>query len=191
MELIVKKHSTFRDLPAHKENPFMSKTVITTRQKRTTVVAGIPTIDSVTGEITRTEIRQIIEVDDGQFIKLFTQNAGAFFDLSSTALKAFTVVMVTAQQHIGTDRLWLKYNAEEESKFKFSKQTFYRGLAELIEKQFIAKTSDAHWYYLNPNIFFNGDRAQFVREYRKVSKEKKIATDDRQLTFEALKLESR
>jgi hypothetical protein len=124
MELPVKKPPSFRTLPAHKENPFMASTVITTRQKRMTVIAGLPTIDNTTGEVTRNEIRQIIEVDDGQFIKVFTQNAAAFFDLSTTALKTFTVVLITAQQHIGTDRLWLKYNTEEESRFNFSKQTF-------------------------------------------------------------------
>lgn len=188
MEQAVQKTKGFRELPVYKENPFLASTVITTRQKRTTVVAGAPIIDGKTGEVTRNEIRQIVEVDDGQFIKFFTKEAQVFFDLSSTALKALVVVMVSAQRHMGTDRIWLKFDEESEL-FTFSKQTFYRGLAELAERKVIAKTTDAHWYFLNPNIFFNGDRATFVREYRRVQSAKKVAAlaDDRQYTFKALK----
>ncbi|MBL1506096.1 hypothetical protein ELC70_28465, partial [Klebsiella pneumoniae] len=40
----------------------------------------------------------------------------------------------------------------------------YRGIKELIEKRIIAKTNEKNWYFINPAIVFNGDRARFVSE---------------------------
>jgi hypothetical protein len=50
-----------------------------------------------------------------------------------------------------------------------SERTFNRGLRELMEKQFIApKTPNLFW--VNPALFFKGDRVMFVKEYRRRSK---------------------
>lgn len=45
-----------------------------------------------------------------------------------------------------------------------SESVFYRGIKELIEKRIIAKTNEKNWYFINPAIVFNGDRARFVSE---------------------------
>lgn len=45
-----------------------------------------------------------------------------------------------------------------------SESIFYRGIKELIEKRIIAKTNEKNWYFINPAIVFNGDRARFVSE---------------------------
>ncbi|MBL1736086.1 hypothetical protein ELE00_34720, partial [Klebsiella pneumoniae] len=48
--------------------------------------------------------------------------------------------------------------------FVLSESIFYRGIKELIEKRIIAKTNEKNWYFINPAIVFNGDRARFVSE---------------------------
>jgi hypothetical protein len=45
-----------------------------------------------------------------------------------------------------------------------SEKTFQRGLKELLAKLFLApKGPSAYW--VNPALFFKGDRVLFVREY--------------------------
>jgi hypothetical protein len=53
-----------------------------------------------------------------------------------------------------------------------SDKTFQRGLKELLVKGFLAPRSpNAFW--VNPSLFFKGDRVLFLREYRR-----KITTED-------------
>ncbi|UNE80230.1 hypothetical protein IMY97_22775 [Pectobacterium versatile] len=54
--------------------------------------------------------------------------------------------------------------AEKIDHFVLSESIFYRGVKELIEKRIIAKTNEKNWYFINPAIVFNGDRARFVSE---------------------------
>ncbi|RVR17290.1 hypothetical protein EOL35_25750, partial [Escherichia coli] len=44
-------------------------------------------------------------------------------------------------------------------------------IKELIEKKIIAKSVDKIVFYINPAIFFNGDRARFVTEVIKKKEE--------------------
>ena len=45
-------------------------------------------------------------------------------------------------------------------------RTFRRGLIELLEKRFLyPKTSSSYW--INPSLFFKGDRVLFIKEYRR------------------------
>ncbi|EFU43972.1 hypothetical protein HMPREF9539_05537, partial [Escherichia coli MS 110-3] len=55
--------------------------------------------------------------------------------------------------------------------FELSSPIFYRGIKELIEKKIIAKSVDKIVFYINPAIFFNGDRARFVTEVIKKKEE--------------------
>lgn len=166
-----------RNLPTYRENPFMSGLRMTIRPKRLTVARGSTLIDSNTGEIQgTTEVMQVIPVDDTQFVKLYTANIGAFFDLSRAGLRVFGALMIAAQKHVGTDLVYLDLKSLPEE-VALSKQTFYRGLAELVENNFCAKHESPGWYFVNPNLFFNGDRVRFVREYRKVKKADDLTID--------------
>ena len=55
----------------------------------------------------------------------------------------------------------------EEDGFEIPKSTWYDGINELIEKKFIAPAKAQNDYYLNPAIFFNGDRTRLVVELRR------------------------
>lgn len=159
-----------RSFPTYKENPFMPDLKLSIRPKRLTVARGSTLIDGSTGEIQgTTEVQQVIPVDETQFVKLYTANIGVFFDLSKSGLKVFCALMLAVQKKAGTDLVYLDL-ASLPDEVKLSKQTFYRGLTELIENKFVAKHQSANWFFVNPNLFFNGDRVRFVREYRKVKK---------------------
>lgn len=153
-------------------NPFMDNMIIQTRKQRLTVARGSKITDE-NGEEHCTEIAQIREVDSAEFVKLFTANLKAFFDLSQSGFRVLQYILRVVQQHPGTDKIYLSHgNALKQEQQTMSKATFSRGFAELIEKQFVALSSDPFMYFINPNLFFNGDRARFVVEYRKQKQKK-------------------
>ena len=58
-----------------------------------------------------------------------------------------------------------------------SEKTFQRGLRELLGKSFLApKLPNVYW--VNPALFFKGDRVMFVREYRRRSAQTKAVDNE-------------
>ena len=163
-------------------NPFVDQMVIKTRGKKMTVARGSTLVDMTTGEIEGvTEIAQIVEVDEGQFIKLFTKDLAFWFELSKGGMRVFGALLTAVQTSaIGRDIVFLDVRHESLKTFGISRATFYRGIDELLEKGFIAKHLSSGWYFINPSMFFNGNRARFVREYRK----KEISTYQKELFTE-------
>ncbi|EBJ9154198.1 hypothetical protein D1D93_24150, partial [Salmonella enterica] len=153
-------------------NPFCFETElkIETRKKNLTVSRGTELIDKKdTGKSYFANIVHTQEVDKEEFIKLYTSQIKAYFDLTKTAYKVFFIFLRIYQDAIGKDHFYLSCKkamslAEKIDHFVLSESIFYRGIKELIEKRIIAKTNEKNWYFINPAIVFNGDRARFVSE---------------------------
>ena len=63
-----------------------------------------------------------------------------------------------------------------------SRSSYYRAVGELLEKNFLAACAHStDLYYINPTMFWNGDRVRFVKEY--VKKREKAKVDPNQLTL--------
>lgn len=167
-------HSGVKSAPKYELSPFIDRLTIKTRGKKVTVARGSALVDMSTGEIEGvTEIAQIVEVDEGTFIKLFTEDLATWFDLNKAGMRVFGALLKNIQAGaIGRDMVFFDVRNEALAAFKISKSMFYRGLDELIEKGFIARHLSPGWYFTNPAMFFNGNRARFVREYRLTKKSK-------------------
>ena len=48
-----------------------------------------------------------------------------------------------------------------------SKASFHRAVKEMLDKSFIAETVLPGLFFINPNLFFNGDRVRFVNEIKR------------------------
>lgn len=165
---------TASSYPTFRKNPFVDKTVIKTRAKRLTVARGSTLIDLETGEIEgMTEVAQIFRVDEERFIKVYTSQIKAFFELGQGAYKLMQIVFaITQTMPPHTDRIYMNPETLPENLPGISSSAFYRALAELLEKEFLARVeSDKHWYFINPALFFNGDRVRFITEFRKIKKD--------------------
>lgn len=153
-------------------NPFCFETElkIETRKKNLTVSRGTELIERKdTSKSYFANIVHTQEVDKEEFIKLYTSQIKAYFDLTKTAYKVFFIFLRIYQDAIGKDHFYLSCKkamslAEKIDHFVLSESIFYRGIKELIEKRIIAKTNEKNWYFINPAIVFNGDRARFVSE---------------------------
>ena len=129
-------------------------------------------IDTNTGEINQAVIIEEQEIDEIHFVKVFTAGIRAAFDLTLTGSRVFQAILEAYQNTPMSggfvDSLYLSWfdDGLNGQKLGMSERTFRRGLIELLENGFLAPRS-ANLYWVNPNLFFRGDRATFIRTYRK------------------------
>lgn len=135
-----------------------------------------------TGEVTHASIlHEVNQVDEAHFVKIFAAGVTAMFSLSRTAQKVFNLVLKRYQAsempggYADTIELFWFDNKLDGESIGITEQTFKKGLRELIDKQFL-HARITHSYWINPNLFFKGDRVLFIREYRKAGKAEKART---------------
>lgn len=177
-----------RSVVKHDENPFLTGFQPPTRRRRVTVNANRAVVNTDTGELeSAAEIVRFEEVDDDKFVKIYTQNLKAFFSLKPATYRMVEIMLVTLQRTPNTDRVFLNLDLakkyfEENGEKAISSSAFYNSINEMIEKGFIAQSTIQGMYYINPGLFFNGDRVSFVKEYRrKVAPKAAPQVDSRQL----------
>lgn len=171
---------TRRGVKLHERNPFMQSTTVQTKTRRVTNKRGdMMLVSAATGEI-QTPIAgfwEAQEVDSTKFIKLFVNGVKALAELSNAGTKVFELLYIEMQNNIGKDQIYLSYTGLDKTT-TVSRSTFSRGIAELIEKKFIAAMPAVGQYWINPDFIWNGDRLAFVKEFRKVSSKPKAAAID-------------
>lgn len=183
------KSFDLRKLPfSPKVNPLVEPTetiVVKAKNRYSTVGVNKQLMDPDTGEIVEAQAAVITrhEVDDQHFVKVFAEGVKAAFGLSRTAYRVFTKVLEVYEQadmaggYADTIELaWFDGGLCGED-IGMSQQTFSRGLKELLEKNFLAPRMP-NSYWVNPALFFKGDRVAFVKEYRRV-RTASIATDSK------------
>lgn len=143
---------------------FKNSTHATSEQRAVAAVADINT-----GEVFQTSFIRRIEVDEDQFTKIYlAEFSAAFFDLSQSAIRVFGYIMncmKPKRDMIVFDRK----KCMEYTKYK-SEKAIYKGLAELVAAEIIARGPADNLWFINPLIVFNGDRASYTREIIKKKK---------------------
>lgn len=157
----------------HKENPFTADMIVPVKQRQVQLsrlgADNNILINQSTGETQGTAVTTYRKVDGDRFVKLFTDNIGLTFDLTSPGIRTFGVLLWAVQHKaISKDQVdidvytltdFLKANPQKKT---MSKETLKRGLRELNDAQIIARTVKQGRFYINPNFIFNGDRIAFT-----------------------------
>ncbi|PWL19845.1 MAG: hypothetical protein DCO81_07535 [Candidatus Aquiluna sp. XM-24bin5] len=159
-----------------KENPFLESAPVVpikAKSRYSATAVSRELMDSKTGEIIEAQSAIVTrhDVDDQHFVKVFADGVKAAYGLSRTAYRVFHKVLEVYEQtdmtggYVDTVELaWFDGGLHGED-VGMSQQTFSRGLKELIEKEFL-KPRLPNSYWVNPALFFKGDRVAFVKEYR-------------------------
>lgn len=160
-----------RGLVKHKANPFLPTTSLATKSriKRVAEANGerLMVISGDTGEmLAPAGFWHAQEVDKTQFVKLYINGVKAFKELSNAGTRAFEFLYMAVQKNIGKDMVNLVFADIDQYVTPIGKATFYRGVRELLDKEFIAETVMNGRYFVNPDYMWNGDRLAFVKEYR-------------------------
>jgi hypothetical protein len=169
------RYVQIKSFDKHLENPFVEQTIqdFSTRTKR--LIAGDPNhliISKDTGEITgQMAFMTHIEVDEEKFTKIFTSEIQSLFNLSSNAVKVFAYILSILRPN--QDKVLIRIDDCKIFTGYKSESAIRTGLAILIKNNFIARTKYNDEYFINPMIFFNGNRVSFVRQYVKKNHQEK------------------
>jgi hypothetical protein len=153
------------------KNPLAESFQMTTKTKQVRTGGAQPMADS-NGEIHNAVVIEEQELDDLNFVKVFTAGIRAAFDLSLTGSRVFQAVLdVYQRQPLSggfADSIYLHFfdGGLSGHKLDLSDRTFRRGLVELLERGFIYPRGE-NLYWVNPNLFFRGNRATFIKSYRR------------------------
>ena len=176
-----------KDVIVYTSNPFWGVTQVKIGTKRVTMSGGYVAKQDTGETISMAGIHRIETVDEDRFLKLFTQNSALFFDLSRPGQKLLHCVLTIYQATPGKDGIWMTWRDCEDWIKKnevkgLSRPSYHRALAELLHKKLIAESDRTNHYWINPHVFFNGDRLVYIQEYRKAKpKQKGPEVDPRQL----------
>jgi hypothetical protein len=154
-------------------NPLAEGFSMTTKRKRVQT-GGVQRLADSHGEIHDAVIVEEEELDDLHFVKVFTAGIRAAFGLTLTGSRVFQAILDVYQKEPMSggfvDSIYLHFfdGGLSGSKIDLSDRTFRRGLHELLERGFIYPRGES-LYWVNPNLFFRGNRATFIKSYRRKS----------------------
>ena len=173
-----------KDVTVYERNPFWQvSTEVKIGTKRVTMAAGCIVKEDTGESIHMAGVHRIEEVDESQFVKLFTKNASLFFDLNRPAQKLIHFILLVYQDQPGKEGIWWTWKDCEDWIKKngvkgLSRASYHRAMAELLQKKMIAESDRTNFYWINPHVFFNGDRMVFIQEYRKERRKATRKTED-------------
>jgi hypothetical protein len=104
------------------------------------------------------------EVDSERFVKLYLAGVKKAADLSKAGLSVFEWIYVQVMESPNTDRVNL---SADDPEIPLARTTFYRGLRELLDRDFLFRTPWEGTYFINVRYLFNGDRLAFVKGYQR------------------------
>lgn len=154
------------------QNPLMEVTAVPVKKKKVrSGLASKTLVDVETGEIAAASVvHQIEDKDSDEFVKVFAAGIAAAYELSRTGQRVFQSVLQeyerTPMNGGFVDSVHLVWFGDglQGRDIGMSDKTFQRGLKELLSKGFLApKIPNVYW--VNPALFFKGDRVMFVKEY--------------------------
>lgn len=163
------RKQVLRSSPIYPDNPFLERDDIAC-MKTTKKLAYRENRHEAYAPATAEQIGQCdgfyrrMEVDSEKFVKIYLQGIGALSRLKSPGLKVFKLLYIELQNHIEKDRVPMS-SAVAASKHNIKPAIFLRGISELINAEFIAKTPYAGLFWINPAYIFNGNRIRLVTDF--------------------------
>jgi hypothetical protein len=112
---------------------------------------------------------QYIEVDEDKFAKVYLSQFAAFWELSKPAIRVFGYLLSVLKP--GQDRLIFRMDKALAYTNYGHRNNIATGISNLLECGIIARTPYDNEYFINPLVFFNGNRVTFAKTYIRKKKE--------------------
>jgi len=98
--------------------------------------------------------------DPEQFAKVFVSRVTAMWDMPKPASRVFSYIL----KILPKDKDTIYFDMKDCLKYtKYNNETsVWNGIRWLMMNDFVAKSDRTNLYFINPTIFFNGDRSAFV-----------------------------
>lgn len=98
--------------------------------------------------------------DSEQFAKVFVNRVSAMWDMPKPASRVFSYILSILPKD--KDTIYMDINSTKKFTKYSNDASVWSGIKWLMENDFLAKSDRMNIYFINPTIFFNGDRAAFV-----------------------------
>lgn len=158
------KVSTRASRVRYENNPLVKPRELVMKERTVKVGSARELVDVSTGEISNVNaIYQRKIVDSERFAKIYLDGLAKTFDMTKTAQRVFQSILKLCEKD--TDSLWLNFMLVSKHDPDMPESTFYRGLKELLDREFVAHSDVPNKFWINPHLFFNGDRVKFITEY--------------------------
>lgn len=165
----------------YETNPLVNPKELVMKERTVKVGSARELVDMSTGEVSNVNaIYQRKIVDSERFAKIYLDGLAKTFGMTKTAQRVFQSILKLCEKD--TDSLWLNFMLVSKHDPDMPESTFYRGLKELLDRDFIAHSDVPNKFWINPHLFFNGDRVKFITEYVKEGS-KQAARDPRTVDF--------
>ena len=146
------------------KNPLVVPRELVFKERTVKVGSARELVDISTGEISNVNaIYQRKIVDSERFAKIYLDGLAQTFNLSKTALRVFQIILKSCERD--TDQIYLNFMLAVKIDDLMIERTYHRGLLELLKAGFIAYSDLPNKFWINPHLFFNGDRVKFITEY--------------------------
>lgn len=153
------------------KNPLVDGFSLKTKNKRVSAGGVQSMIKPGTGEVVNAVIVEEEEVDETQFVKVFTAGIKAAFSLTQTGNRVFQAMLEVYQKEPlnggFADSIYLHFfdGGLSGMTLQMSERTYRRGLIELLDRGFLYPRGE-NLFWVNPNMFFRGNVATFIKTYR-------------------------
>lgn len=165
-----KKYKGITSYEKQTKSPFIDELFEIQVSARRRVLAGKQPstimVDTSTGEVQAHQVFAIQEkVDKETYTKVFSGMMRELFKLSSRGVKVFGYITTIVKPNKDV----VMFDMEEALEYTDYKkeQSILHGIEELLEHEIIARTKKHYKYYINPNLFFNGNRLTLIKQYVK------------------------
>ena len=188
MANLVKKKSAGRPKGEAKyaKNPFRAN-VIKHTVSGTRMIYSSPTENDTFAAVSRNTGEDLgnlafgkrVKTDKTQFMKLYADGVKMFLGLKNPGIKVFMLIydILMSNDNYQADTVDLVYNMlEDDVRKKIGKTTFYKGIKELKDVNFLAPTLQEGKFWINADYVFRGDRLTLVNEYIIADNEEKLVS---------------
>ncbi|KAA9340347.1 RepA protein [Larkinella humicola] len=169
----MEKYIRVTDFEKHEENPFVPNLIqdmaVRNRKQYLRSDNGSKSMvvvhDETNTALAHTGFFQIEEVDQNQFVKLYVKELASHKNLTAQGRNVLFYLMSLLRP--GNDRVRVRIDEALEYLEYKSKKSYFMGIANLLEKEVIARTKYDDEFFINPVIMFNGDRITLAKVYVK------------------------
>lgn len=175
------KYKKITEHPAYENNPFVEEALEGIQKQTVRKTRVIRPDDGLAKQVQQIVVNadgeatgygafmQYIEVDEDKFAKVYLSQFAAFWELSKPAIRVFGYILSALKQ--GQDRLIFKMDKALTYTNYSHRSHVLTGLSNLVECGIIARTPYDYEYFINPLVFFNGNRVTFAKTYIRKKKE--------------------
>lgn len=173
------------------DNPFIEDVELELNKRKVYTGEKAPVCNVKTGEFMGYKsLYEVREVDDNTFVKEFDREVDSMFELTPTAKRVLAAIRDEYRKSVNVgsgqllagnaDMIYLRFfdGGLSGRDIEMSEKTFKRGLKEIVAKNILAPY-DTNAFWINPTVFFKGDRVRLVKEWR-IKKDKKAREEEQQ-----------